>query len=160
MRTLNVVMMKCYYCMYITNFMNVDTLLFCKADSISSRNGTSTALSSFGNADACLRKAITNCRHPHYDSNKPCQPQPTRDRCLVWTECKICTCTCICACTMSHIRIGRWWSSLEDEVENGQQESSSFARACLGTGHEVTLAKNDRDGVLLHWSGFLVLCQL
>ena len=44
--------------------------------------------------------------------------------------------------------------------EDGQEKGCRLPRAGLGTGHEVSLAHDDWQGILLHWSGPLVLGHL
>ena len=61
---------------------------------------------------------------------------------------------------VSYIRGDLGRSSTVDHGENGQEESSRLPRASLSTGHEVSLALDDRQSILLHWCGPLVLGHL
>lgn len=60
----------------------------------------------------------------------------------------------------SYIRRWTWTTLLEYEVQNGNEKGSSLSRAGLSTGHEVPLGENDGQGMLLHWGGLGVMCQL
>lgn len=51
----------------------------------------------------------------------------------------------------------RSWSALEEFREDGEEESTSLARASLGTGHQVAVGADNGDRVLLDWGRLSVL---
>ena len=61
---------------------------------------------------------------------------------------------------LSHLWRRGWGSSSEDEAKHRDEEGGSFARACLGTGHEVPPGYNNGQRILLHGSRAAVLGQL
>ena len=60
----------------------------------------------------------------------------------------------------SHIGGKLGWAVAVDHGEDGEKEGSCLPRASLGTRHQVSLAHDDRQSVLLDWSGVLVLRHL
>ena len=48
----------------------------------------------------------------------------------------------------------------EDQAEHRNKEGSCFARASLRTRHQVTPSEDYGQGILLHWSGPGIGCQL
>ena len=60
----------------------------------------------------------------------------------------------------THVR--RWGRRprTEDEVQDGKEEGGSLPGAGLGTRHQVTVAHDNGNGVLLHGSRLLVGRQL
>ena len=60
----------------------------------------------------------------------------------------------------SHIGGRLEWAVAVDHGEDGEKEGSRLPRASLGTRHQVSLAHDDRQSVLLDCSGVLVLRHL
>ena len=49
------------------------------------------------------------------------------------------------------------WSDPGQLVNHGEEKCSSFTRASLSSGHEVSTLLDDGDSILLNWGGLLVL---